>query len=198
MNYQQLKAAIAGYAHRTDLEPMMATFVELATNRIGRDTILVELEKTATLTPADENTPAPLPVKFMRAISVTTPSANGAIAMEYYTPRQFAEIPNDAGQAWYYTIENNTLKVGPVSTAVANLLYLEKPDPLVQDADTNTILTNWLNLYLYGCLVEVWIYLQNPVALQAVLQVYGQEVKACNQQADAARHSGAPIVMRGA
>ena len=196
MNYQELKAAVSLYVHRKDLEPAFPVIMELATNRIGRDTTLMELENNGTFYPDIEGEPIPLPTNYMRMVTVATNSPHGKVSLEYFPPNQFSNLVMTGGRAYAYTIINNEIVTKPAASTLT-LVWLEKPARLENNADTNIILTNWFNLYFYGFLVETYVFLQNAPALEAALQIYMAEVKACNKQADAARHSGAPLVMRG-
>jgi len=196
VNYQELQEAVAAYTHRKDLEPVFSIFMQNATNRIGRDTTLMELENTGTFYPDIEGEPIPLPTNYMRMVTVETDSPHGLVSLEYFSPNQFSNLVLTGGRAYAYTIINNEIVTKPAASTLT-LVWLEKPARLENNADTNIILTNWINLYFYGFLVEAYVFLQNAPALEAALQIYMAEVKACNKQADAARHSGASLVMRG-
>jgi len=196
MNYGQLKTAVAGYAHRSDLEPLMDTFAELAANRIGRDTRLLELERNATFVADTDNT-IPLPDRYMRMIAITTPGATGPLSLEYVTPSYFDKLNNNGGNGpRYYTIEDNLILLGPAGGEV-NLTWQEKPTYFTNDNDTNEALANWSNLYLYGMLIEAFEWAMDTNNMIRAFETYKREVRECNIQADDARASGAPLVMRG-
>lgn len=196
MNYAQLKAAVASYSHKSNIDDLMDTFVELATNRIGRDTELLETERNATFTP-DADKSVPLPDRYMRMIAITTPTPTGPLSLEYVTPSYYAKLSNVGGSgARYYTVKENLILVGPGSGDI-NITYQEKPTYFTNDNDTNDVLTNWSNLYLYGMLIEVFEWGMDTENMIRVFETYKREVRECNIQADDARASGAPLVMRG-
>jgi len=171
--------------------------VELASVRIGRDVDLMELERIASFDL--DNNFIGLPKDYMKMRGVWVDRPHSKVTLEYMTPNQYedaqATISGNHG-AFYYTIMNGQIHVGPGINTI-NMNYIVKPKTLIEDQDTNYVLTSWPNLYLYGALIEVWTYLLDMEPLTIAKAQYNEEVKYCNRQAAIARASGGPIVMRG-
>ena len=201
MNYGQLKGMVLAYAHRSqnpdpDLVSQLGNMFELARLRIGRDIRLLELERAAIVDA--QNNAIGFPPDFVSLRAINASNTGGNIALDYVTPDQYTDLLAANGTAsgtYFYTIANGQIQVGPGLGAVS-ITYYAYPKILVNDADMNQVTNKWPNLYLYGVLREVWTYLQDYEAMVQADGMYEREADLCNKQAQYARTSGAPLVMR--
>jgi hypothetical protein len=200
VNYGELKTLIVAYSKRvddTDLAAILDSMVDIAATRIGRDTELMELERIAEFDLVDNYVGLPDGYSKMRAVWVDR--AGSIVSLDYVTPAQYADLQSTVSGghgAFYYTVMNGQIHVGPGINSL-NMNYFVRPKKLVDPQDTNYVLNQWPNLYLYGALIEVWTYLVDEMPLAISKAQYEEEIKLCNRQAAIARESGGAKVMRG-
>ncbi len=195
MNYGQLKAEVVAYSHLNNITERLPTFFEIVDNQLGRNLMALELERTAVLT-LTENTTG-LPLDFMRMRAVLIEASGGQTPLYYVTPNEYAALMKNAtGQAYFYTIQNGQLKIGPGVGSV-EIQYFQKPVQLVNDGEENLISIQWPELYIYGATAEAFKFVQDMEAAQLYMQLFNDAIASINLQADDARFGGGPLVMRG-
>lgn len=85
---------------------------------------------------------------------------------------------NESGQPDIYTVEGDYLLVAPVpsSTYYLRLLYYRRFTALSSNTDTNWILTNARGLYLYGALLEAYLFLEDDKGAATYGALYDQQL----------------------
>ena len=187
-NYGELKASIADWLNREDLVSVIPDFVRLAEGRMNSDSrIRSRFTVTSQLFPgwynADPISPITLPSDFKQIMSVTV---NGR-ALTRLPEAEF--LARDAAngaqtdQARYYMVFKGQLFVTPWPTEAGSdwtdvsmeVRYYSNLDLTSgQDSDTNLLLEDCPNAYLYASLAQAGIYLQNQ-AVQQTYETYYQE-----------------------
>jgi hypothetical protein len=76
------------------------------------------------------------------------------------------------------------------------IFYYAKPNALVNGTDTNDVVTNYPNLYLYAVMGEAALYREAPQQAQMWLDMFDALATQLNKRAAAARFSGNSIQMR--
>ena len=111
----------------------------------------------------------------------------GDQTLQFLTPQQMTNFAasNQTGDTRYYTIEANQFRVRPTlsDTATIEITYYQRIPSLSDDVDTNWVLQQESDLYLYGSLAEAERYLKNDarVALweseyqKALIQLDGSD-----------------------
>ena len=164
-NYGELKTATAGWLDRSDLTSQIPEFVELAEarfDRVIRVPDMVARDDTFTVDSQYET----LPPGFLGvARFLLHSSPNGA--MEYMSPARLSarrERRTATGRPGYYTISGGNFEFfpDPDQTYTAALLYYKRLTQLSADEDTNWLLTNNPDIYLFATLVEASPYLKDP------------------------------------
>jgi hypothetical protein len=190
--YAQLRTAVAGWINRTDLTSVIPDFVLLAEASIRRDIRARDqlTDYTATLTSEAATLPSDLlEIRWVKA------SVDG-----YMKPLEFVAEPvydsqPEAAEPTFYTVAGNTIKVQGGSSCVIN--YWAKYDAFSADADTNWLLTNSPDVYLFASLVEASDYLRDDVARDRYLERYKRAVAEFNANEKKALFSG-PMRVRAA
>lgn len=163
-DYGQLRAAIADWAAKTSLTARIPDFVAWAHQEICRKLRAPVLYARATLTVDAETIAAP---------------AGFLAAKRFYldgSPRHTLAL-TDSGQLVDMTIDlttaprpthfavegTDTLAFAPLfsGSLTGQMLYFKAPDPLVADADTNTVLAKYPFLYLFGALEALFRFLED-------------------------------------
>jgi hypothetical protein len=97
----------------------------------------------------------------------------------------------------YYTIVGEELhfETTPDTTYQVEMYYYAF-DPLAEDNQTNWVLTDHPDIYLYGTLIEAESFLMNDPRLQIWKLGFEEALTSLNKSGDKASHSGAPLIMR--
>ena len=163
---------------RDDLavDPAASTIIRITESVINRDVRLREQEVTTQLTCSSRATA--LPTDFLAFRSVSIDSSHSR-RIEQLSPEQIREsgiwnnqtfrgenVPANA-----YSIEGTNIVVAPEPSdsdpLVLDIVYFAKLLALVDDDDTNLLLTNHFDVYLWAALQASAIYLED-VDLEAV------------------------------
>lgn len=147
--YADLKSAVAGWLHRTDLTSVIPDFISLCEANISRDLRVRAMEQTATGTLSA--TTLAIPTGFLEVRRVVL----GTSEQEYVTPNVFYEIRE--GVTGQYTVLGTNF-VFQSSSADYSIDYYKKFDALSGASDTNWLLTNHPDVYLFGALSESALY----------------------------------------
>jgi hypothetical protein len=181
-DYGSLQADLQKYLQDDDLTAEIPDFVQLCTERLNTDLEAFSLEKELSL---DVTTgEAALPDDFGQILSIEMdvyPSPP-----RYTPPQAFHDYPRwDANtrQPVVFTIEAQKIKVQPTpdQTANAMIVYRNKLPLLVDDTDTNAILTNQSGLYLYGSLLAAEPRVGNDPRMATWATLYQERVDALNK-----------------
>lgn len=161
--YTGLVASIADWMHRTNLTAVIPDCITLAEARI-KALLKARLQSITTTLPTVAGTSyATIPADLLRVRSLSIPNVRPALT--YVSPDQFNTDFADgrSGQPYQYTIVGSRIYFGPVPDAIyaVALVYDAKFLPLTAAQPTNSLLTNWPNIYLWGALKEAANYSRN-------------------------------------
>ena len=81
----------------------------------------------------------------------------------------------------------------PDSARAVTLYYYAKPTALSDSNTSNTLLTKYPDLLLYGSMVELCLHLEDDARLQYWKGVFDEAIKDITEDNTANRYSGAPI-----
>jgi len=169
-NFPELKSAIAGYLHRSDLTAVIPDFVSLAEKRIIRDLIQRGghslLEASATIVPTADV--AAQPTDFESVRSLVTSESN---------PRQIQAVPLDvlrskfaiAGTGRAYALQGSDILLSPDAGDYSLILYYYKTPTAMDDSvnTTNQLFPALSDMYLYASLIEGSLYIKNDPTVWA-------------------------------
>ena len=181
MTYAQLKTDIANWTERDDLSLKIPTFISLCEAEIRRDVRVRNQETAADLTIASGS--ADLPTGFIEIRRLYLDSANN-YPLHYMSPEVLWDSAgiSGSGEAYGYTIEGQTIKFLPESaTGTAKLLYIKAFDALTDDTDTNWLLDNVYDIYLYGSLKHTYVYIEDNDNALKYDGLYKQSVEKLNR-----------------
>ena len=151
MTYTDLKSAIAEYLHRTDLTAQIPTFVALAESFLFRELHIKELQVSASGTTTGAYASLPADFGSVSRISVTYGGAERNL--DYKS--QAEDSTSVSAYPVYYSLENNSLRIWGAGTGQAyTLYYIPAISSLSASVDTNWILDNAYELYLYASALE--------------------------------------------
>ena len=144
--YAELKTAVQSWAQRgTSLSSVVADFVKLAETQIARDVRCRAMVQTATGTLSSAT--LAFPTRFLDALSVTI----NDVILQYLDPQQFDALSSDTH--YFYTFRGQNFEFGQTGGAYS-ITYYQQFAAFSGDSDTNWLLTNHPDLYLFASLVE--------------------------------------------
>lgn len=184
-NYTDLVASIASWTHRSDLSNISPDLIALAEQRIyfGSEDMeypckplrirIMEEQDTGTASSGVITIPSGY-LETIRLLAVT----NGKNReLKYRAPNANAPYESEDGPACFYTRINEGLKVGPDDASYVHDYY-KRFDALTSGSPTNALMTAHPNLYLYGSLLEAWLYVGNLVKSKWAYGMYCSSINA--------------------
>ncbi len=202
-NFGELKTAIADWLDRSNLTDNIPTFVKFAEGRIhygaGQAQMAVEplrcrsMENTASLTASSGTRTTALPTGYLQARRLTL-EENPRTLIEFAPPEKLwrNDVDGVSGRPRRTAVEGDNLVWSPLPDKdyALSLQYFKAFDALSADGDTNWLLTNAPDVYLYAALTEASIFTRNLNAANDYAVRYGASVSALNRAEARARASG--------
>lgn len=172
-DYASLKTTVISYLHRTDLsDSVISDFVSFGELQLNRKLRLLEMETEATLSLTAGNNSVSLPTGFLEPIDLYYDSDKSRLAnqnlMDLNSSRDY---DTTTAQPRYYTISGGVIKFECLAdnTYSLKLDYFKKWDIAVDD--TNWLLENAPDLYLYASLLQAKAFVKNPADISLWSQI---------------------------
>ena len=196
-NFGELRTAVANWLTRSELTPRIPEFVALGEARLFTELRCREMEATANISTTSAQRADPLPTRFVQARSLILAAATN-VRLEYRSPAEYwsnyADIPTATPA--YYTIEQDNFEWGPVPDAIVTITvaHYARPAAFSADADTNSIIARWPQLYLYTALLASAPFLGNDPRIVTWSGLYETLVASIHAADKRDRYSGDVIV----
>ena len=190
--YTELKSTISDFLNRDDLDTVIPTFIDLAEARLNREVRHWRMEDRAVATLDTQYTA--LPTNFLEPIRMSLTSGDTS-TMEVVGVQEMSDLRaralNTSGKPRYYTILDQSIEVYPSPDGEYSLemVYFETL-PALSTSDTNWLLTNYPDAYLYGALLHSAPYLQDDARMQVWDALYQTAVSAINLDGERAKTGG--------
>lgn len=199
-SYDGLKEEIANWlvqAGVADFEAVIPTFIRMFEVRANRKLRHRAMVKRATALVEDQF--VPLPVGWLEAINVQV-NAQDPQPLEYKAMDFLDEIrgSTSTGQLRYYTIVANTIELvpTPVGTTEIEMVYYEKIPSLSGSNQTNWLLGEAPDVYLFGSLMNAELYGVNDERVTTWATAMSEAMDALTFSSTTAMHSGSGLVAR--
>jgi hypothetical protein len=186
VDYASLQASIADWLNRTDVDATIPDFIALAEAEMRRR--LKRQSTRAAITIASERTILPDDVAEVRSLYLTTgikkqdqPLRNCTLAM---IAESLARYNGETGRPRDFNLRGNVLTVSPIpdQTYTASIYYWRQLTPLAT-ADTNAVLTEAPDAYLYGALLQAAPYLEDDIRITMWQTKFSLAIEQLNQMA---------------
>ena len=198
INFGTLKTAIADTLNRDDLTSVIPQFVSLAQAQFNRK-IRSHRQITRGSLTIDAQFEA-LPADWLETIRITM-DANPIrvltqISMDDLT-RYRTAIDNTTDAPVYFAHNGTDIELFPTPSTsfTGEITYYAKITALSADGDTNWLLTNNPDVYLYGSLVHTAPYLKDDARIALWAGLLAQAMGEIEDETAAARF-GSPLRMR--
>ena len=197
-NFGTLKTAIADTLNRDDMTSVIPQFVSLAQAQFNRK-IRSHRQITRGSLTIDGQFEA-LPADWLETIRITM-DANPIrvltqISMDDLT-RYRTAIDNTTDAPVYFSHNGTDIELFPTPSTsyTGEITYYAKITALSADGDTNWLLTNNPDVYLYGSLVHTAPYLKDDARITVWAALLAQAMDQIEDETAAARF-GSPLRMR--
>ena len=195
--YNNLVKEIVDFSHREDLAGKIASFINLSeTTMYANDVELLAVRSMETITTAlttGEFLALPADYESFRGIRLITPNNVGKL--NYQAPQQMF---NDAvpDRPSFFTIVGNQIQFNCVPDAeyTVQFQYFKKATPLSPTNQTNDILTNYPNIYLFGSLAALFGYAQDTQQEALYINKFIGAIRGANKSDKRGRYGPAPAM----
>lgn len=202
--YTNLKAEIADYLARDDLDAKIPSFVTLTEAKLNRELYVRQMEVRETSvvdTTSSEPEFISLPTDFqtMRRIRLNGVSGKPQLAflptaaLDEYR----ASIGNITGQPKYFTVFGDEMEFAPTPDQAYTLEMVYRASiPALATNETNWLLTLAPDVYLYGALLEAMPYTKNDDRAALWVSAYASAIDSLNRLGMASTFNAGPLVVR--
>lgn len=209
--YTELLTALENWSANTEHTNRLPEFIALCENRIwyghgdesdplhSEPLKISAMEATTDLTIDEQEVAHPTDFLYARRLYLDTIPK---VDLTYMPPDRFWQSTqarlDTTGKPELYTNEgtNFVFAWSPDSTYTGKLLYYKKLTGLSPSNDSNWIITNAPAMYLYGSMLEYYLYLRNDTEIQKYALLFSGAVNSINAMDKALRHSGSDISAR--
>ncbi|SUA58291.1 phage adaptor protein [Oligella urethralis] len=191
MNYTELRSTVADWLHRSDLNGVLPTFIKLAESRINRDLRTEEMVKSVTGSMTDSTISLPEDFRQVKSVLVNDKPVVYVSSLE-------SKRHDVAGDAHFYTIVGNKIKVYPKSSSADyELVYYASLEPLSATNESNWLIRKYPDVYLYAVLLESAPYIKDNEAAEVWAVAYSNAIRTVGEQDLVAKYGDAGLVIRG-
>lgn len=164
-NYGELKSTIADFLNRSDLTSVIPTFIDFAEAEFNRNLRVRQMVLRAEAQ-IDARFSA-VPADFIEAKDLVIVTTNPVTPLEFITQQEMAQERSTtytaAATPKYFSVVGSQFEFVPTPDQQYSLemSYFAKIDALSDDADTNWLLTDYPDIYLYTSLMHSAPYLKD-------------------------------------
>ena len=195
-NYDELVKEIESWGHRDDLGTKIPDFITIAETEMYNNELqplqIRDMETIDTqLTVGTVYISLPERFQKMRSIRFVTDSADDEI--RYQTPEQLRRYPY-TGKPNFFTIIGDQIEFDrtPDQNYKVEIQYYARPSAINDTNQTNSVLTNYPNVYLFGALTEFFSYAQEDQQAQKYNVRFLNAIKGANKSQKKGRFGPAP------
>jgi hypothetical protein len=198
-NYTNLQTTIADFLNRDDLTSVIPTFIQLAEAQLNRDIRHWKMETRSTGTQDAGDQYLEVPGDWLETIRLTH-AANGQVLTlasrdEIATRR--VKNQGTTEEPFLYNHIDGQIELYPTpSQAEAFELAYYAKIPALSTNETNWLITDHPDVYLYGALAHSAPYLAEDARIAVWAQLYSAAVQNINAASDKARYSGSGVNLK--
>ena len=168
------------YSKRTDASLAIPTFIALAENKIDQHLSLRSNESLDSATLNTDDRFINFPTRYHKLRSLQIVDGDYRLPLRYRIPQELVAKPNK-GMPCFYTLTNKIhFDIIPDKNYKLEMVYLQKLIPLSEENQTNTVITEYPNLYLYASLEQLYRWAQDYASSAEYKQLFLEEVTMVN------------------
>lgn len=193
--YDDLVDSIIKWSHRKDILELIPDFISLAEYEMFNNAeAQLQIRETEFISTAAANARyLALPPNFEKARSVVLETGNGFCDVKFQAPSQLLRQVT-TGQPRFFTVVGTELEFDrvPDSSYTIQIQYYKKPDPITEANQTNSVITGYPNIYLYGVLHQVFLWSEDMQEAIKYAGKFQDAIKGANKADKKARFGPAP------
>ena len=195
-NFDELCKAVVLWSKRDDLLPLILQFIANCEQHMyDNETEALKLrsmEVVSTSTTTDKYITLPPNFESSRAVRITDDTG---YELRYQTPEAMRRRPYP-GRPLFFSIIGNVIEFDcvPDSNYAIEMQYFRKLTPLALPEDTNEILLQHSNIYLYGTLYESAVYEQDIEQQQIYERRFISAIRGANKTDKRGCYGNAPTM----
>ena len=197
--YSNLKTAIIAMSGRDDLTEVLDDFIDIAESEMYGNKLKalrtreMEMRNEYTLSTADRY--LALPANFLQMRQIRIQVGDYEIPLKSSTPGSIKVWPGQ-GVPEFFAVSGSTMEfdIIPDVAYTVELQYYEKPTPLSSSNQTNSVLTNHPNVYLFGSLWALYIRASEEDKANYQYSNFMGAIAGANSEAERARYGNAPAI----
>lgn len=193
--YDDLVKSITTWGHRDDLDTLIPDFIVLAETEMYGNQIeplkIRDMESIQTaLTSTGRFLSLPDGFEYTRSTRLVV---NDGGEIRYQSPEQMNRRP-DTGKPQFFTVVGNEIEFDrvPDTDYTIEVQIFSKPTPLSTLNQTNSVLTKYPSIYLYGALTQLFIHSMDDQQAQKYNQLFLNAIKGANKNEKKGRYGPAP------
>ena len=187
-NYGDLKTSVQDYLNRADLAAYIPNFVRIAERRIHYGSAApmdsqpvrvpaMQAQTTGTIS----NSAISFPTGFLETILLRITGNGRSWQAEYADHGTYTAYTNSGSPPTVYICLNNAIQVAGTGGGTYTLDYYKAFDSLTADKDTNWLLTNAPDVYLFGALLESAPFISDLQMVQGWYSMFKSAVNSVNR-----------------
>lgn len=195
--YDNLKKAVIGQTYRKDLNIKFNDFLSITEVEIRSNSetaLMMNLnEKVSTAVTTTTTRYLALPAGFQSSRKFTITINDNIHGLEFRTPDQLI-IRDGTGTPCFFTVRNNEIEfdILPDIAYTVTITYIADLTPLSVANQTNDILTKYPNIYLYGCLKQAFVYLQDLDQSSIYDGLFSEAINSANESEHSIKYPTQP------
>ena len=195
--FDNLKSTISTYLNRSDLTANLADFIRLTEARLNRELRVREMVNTDTsITTVSGTQNYALPSGYLEATTVIFQS-DPYCTLRFLSNSDFYNKYNSSqsrGKPTFFTIVGTDILLGvaPDTATTLQINYYKTLTALSDSNATNTILTNYPELYLYGALAESAPFIMQDERINTWGNLYKEALKNANETSSRGSTTSSP------
>lgn len=192
--YDDLVKSIVSWSHRKDINELIPDFISLAEYEMynNAEAQLQIRETEFVSTAAADARYLALPPNFEKARSVQLETGNGFCDVKFQAPEQLLRQVT-TGQPRFFTVIGTEIEFDriPDSAYTIQIQYYKKPDPITEANQTNSVITGYSNIYLYGALHQLFLWSEDMQEAVKYAGKFQDAIRGANKADKKARYGPA-------
>ena len=199
-NYGELKSTISDFLNRSDLTSVIPTFIDFAEAEFNRN--LRVRQMVARAEAVIDTRFSAVPADFVEAKDLVIVTGNPVTPLQFVTQQEMAQLRSTslttAGKPLYFSVVGGQFEMCPTPDAeyALEMSYFAKITPLSDDSDTNWLLTDYPDIYLYTSLMHSAPYLKDDERITVWAQLAAKAKEELLSRDTSASFNGSTPVIR--
>jgi len=196
--YSELKSAVGSWLNRSDLDSNIPDFISLAEASFNRVLRTRNQIKRATSSISTQFVTQPTDLLELYNIQLNTSPVRRLEQVSLTKIDELKEGSSQTGKPLYFSITGPDFELYPApdTAYTLELVYYSSIPALTDTSDTNFLLTNHPDIYLYGTLVQAEPYLMNDERIGVWGALLGKAIEELRVSDERSQTESGTLVMR--